>query len=208
MAPGAGRTTTTTTTIYLARHGETPWNSEGRWQGRTDIALSETGRAQAAALAIRLARLGDPIGRVLSSDLCRAAETATIVCRALGLPAPTMDARLRERSFGVFEGLTRDECIGRYPAEWARYEQDRRLHPPGGEPQEEVAARFEAAVSEALAAQSESNGALLIVAHGGALRSFLSVRFGRPFPAIANVGVLRLRVRVGAEEEIEDLGGG
>ena len=195
------------TTIYLARHGETAWNSEGRWQGRTDIALSDTGRAQAAALAVRLARLGDRIGRVLSSDLCRAAETAEIVSRALGLPPPVIDARLRERGFGVFEGLTREECVGRYPAEWARYEQDRRLHPPGGEPQEEVAQRFEAAVGEALKAQAAIAGALLIVAHGGALRSFLSVRFRRPFPAIANVGVLRLRVRAGADDEIDDLGG-
>jgi broad specificity phosphatase PhoE len=201
MAAGAG------TTIYLARHGETPWNSEGRWQGRTDIALSATGRQQAAALAVRLARLGDRIARVLSSDLCRAAETAEIVSRALGLPPPVIDARLRERSFGVFEGLTREECVGRYPAEWARYEQDRRQHPPGGEPQEEVAARFEAAVGEALAAHDAGDGALLIVAHGGALRSFLSVRFGRPFPAIANVGMLRLRVRAGAADEIDDLGG-
>lgn len=195
------------TTIYLARHGETPWNQEGRWQGRTDIALSETGRAQAATLAIRLARLGDRIGRVLTSDLCRALETAEIVSRALGLPPPVVDARLRERGFGVFEGLTREECLSRYPAEWARYEQDRRLHPPGGEPQEEVAERFSTAVGEALAGHPAGDGALLIVAHGGALRSFLSVRFSRPFPAIANVGVLRLRVRADAPDEIDDLGG-
>jgi probable phosphoglycerate mutase len=194
-------------TIYLARHGETAWNSEGRWQGRTDIALSDTGRAQAATLAIRLARLGDHIGRVLTSDLCRAVETAQIVSRALGLPPPVVDPRLRERGFGVFEGLTREECLSRFPVEWARYEQDRRLHPPGGEPQEEVAERFSAAVAEAVATHAAGSGALLIVAHGGALRSFLSVRFGRPFPAIANVGVLRLLVRPGAADEIEDLGG-
>ena len=201
MPPGAR------TTIFLARHGETPWNSEGRWQGRTDIALSDIGRRQAATLAVRLGAVGEPIGRVLSSDLCRARETAELVARALGLPPPVVDARLRERSFGVFEGLTRDECIARYPTEWARYEQDRRLHPPGGEPQEEVAARFSAAVDEALAVPAADDRALLIVAHGGALRSYLSVRFGRPFPGIVNVGVLRLRTGGGAPDEIEDLGG-
>ena len=198
---GSGRKT-----IYLARHGETPWNSEGRWQGRTDIALSDIGRQQAAALAARLARLGESLDHVRTSDLSRARETAEIVARALGLPEPVIDPRLRERGFGVFEGLTREECVARYPAEWTRYEQDRRLHPPGGEPQEDVAARFALAIDEAVAAEQLRSDSLLVVAHGGALRAFLSERFGRAFPPVANAGLLRLRVGGGADEEVEDLG--
>src|SRR5215213_2410221 len=102
-------------TLLLARHGETAWNSEGRWQGHTDIALSPRGREQAVALAGRLQRLGHAVARIRSSDLGRARETAEIVARTLGVTDLGVDPRLRERGFGVFEGLTREECGARYP---------------------------------------------------------------------------------------------
>ena len=66
----------------------------------------------------------------------------------LGIAPLKVDARLRERGFGCFEGSTPAECAERYPEAWARYVADRRATPPGGEPQTEVAARAVAALTE------------------------------------------------------------
>src|SRR4051794_38035389 len=133
-------------TLYLARHGETEWNRIGRWQGATDIPLSEVGRAQARLLAGRLRARG--IGRVHASHLSRALKTAQIVAAGLELPAPVVDARLRERGYGAFEGLTREECAERFPEVWERYLADRRALPPGAEPQASVVDRITAALTE------------------------------------------------------------
>ena len=132
--------------LFLARHGETAWNQAGRWQGKTDIPLSDAGRAQARALGACL--VGRGIVEVHASDLQRAAETAEIVAGMLGIAPLKVDARLRERGFGCFEGFTPAECAERYPEAWARYVADRRATPPGGEPQTEVAARAVAALTE------------------------------------------------------------
>ena len=133
-------------TIYLARHGETEWNRIGRWQGATDIPLSDIGRAQARLLADRLR--DRQIGRVHASHLSRALETAQIIAARLGAPAPTADPRLRERGYGAFEGLTREECAERFPGVWEQYVADRRVVPPGAEPQAEVIERITAAMIE------------------------------------------------------------
>jgi probable phosphoglycerate mutase len=106
--------------ILLARHGETAWNALGRLQGHTDIPLNETGRAQARALADGVAAAG--IAAVVTSDLARARETGEIVAAALGLAAPVIEPGLRERRFGVFEGLTRDECATHHPEAWRAWE--------------------------------------------------------------------------------------
>jgi broad specificity phosphatase PhoE len=175
--------------LYLARHGETPWNLEGRWQGHTDVALSERGREQAAALGARLAGLG--IAHVRASDLSRARETATIVAAALGLTDVVVDPDLRERAFGVFEGLTREECASRHPAVWADYERDRRIYPPGAEAHENVLARMNAAVRAAHTAAA-SDDAVLLVSHGGSVRLMLSAATGRPLPPMPNGSVYRV----------------
>lgn len=150
--------------IYLARHGETDWNLQGRWQGQTDIPLNETGRSQARLLGRRVASLG--LVRIGSSDLQRATETAQIVGAELGLKPAFADPRLRERGFGVFEGLTRAEVEAKYPAEWNGYQRDRRNVPPGGEPFEQLIRR----TSEALFDQ-HLTGPTLVVTHGGVMRS-------------------------------------
>ena len=99
--------------ILLARHGETSWNAIGRLQGHTDIELNEVGRDQALRLAQRLASAG--VSEVWTSDLARARQTGEIVAAKLGLATPQVDRELRERHFGVFEGLTRDECQAQHP---------------------------------------------------------------------------------------------
>lgn len=97
------------------RHGETDWNAARRIQGSTDIPLNDTGRAQAreaaAALAEQYAGMS-PL--VVSSDLSRARETAEIISAALGVDAPRLYPQLRERSYGVAEGLTDAEYRERF----------------------------------------------------------------------------------------------
>ena len=157
--------------LFLARHGETAWNQAGRWQGKTDIPLSEAGRAQARALGAGL--VGRGIVAVHASDLQRATETAEIVAGMLGIAALKVDARLRERGFGCFEGFTPAECAERHPEAWARYIADRRATPPGGEPQTEVAARAVAALTELARAPRAADGPTLVVSHGGTIRTFI-----------------------------------
>jgi broad specificity phosphatase PhoE len=94
------------TTLLLVRHGETDWNAEGRLQGHTDRPLNEHGRRQAQALAGRLA--DQEIAAVYSSNLARARETAEIVAEPLGLSV-FLDADLREKNWGTWEGLTPSE---------------------------------------------------------------------------------------------------
>ena len=195
-------------TILFARHAETAWNRELRWQGRTDIPLSDIGRAQATRLAQRLGRLAEaglPVSAIRSSQLGRARETAEIVAAALGVTRLSLDHRLQERAFGVFEGRTRQECATCFPELWARYEKDRSILPPGGEPVTEVVARLEAAVRAALAETADLPGAILVVGHGGATRSLLQALFSRPFSPIANVGLIQVEVENGAFARVEEL---
>jgi broad specificity phosphatase PhoE len=185
-------------TLYLARHGETEWNRIGRWQGATDIPLSDVGRAQARLLADRLR--DRRIARVHASQLSRALETAQIIAARLGAPAPTADPRLRERGYGAFEGLTREECAERFPGIWEQYLADRRAVPPGAEPQAEVAERIVAAMTE-IAAEVEGQsepGATLVISHGGVIRSFIHATTGVVPPPLENVALFRLHFEGGA----------
>ena len=184
--------------LYLARHGETEWNRIGRWQGATDIPLSDVGQAQARLLAERLR--DRRIARVHASQLSRALETAQIIAAHLGVPAPTVDPRLRERGYGAFEGLTREECAERFPGVWEQYLADRRAVPPGAEPQAEVTERMTGALTEiaAEAARQLESGAILVVSHGGVIRSFIHATTGVVPPPLENGAVFRLRFESGA----------
>ena len=181
---------TVSRTIFLARHGETEWNRIGRWQGATDVPLSDVGRAQAQALAARIAALSFAPARVHASGLARARETGEIVAAALGLPPPQLDPRLGERGFGCFEGLTREECALRHPAAWAAYLADRRSTPPGGEPQGDVVARMLAGLS-AVGAATDDGTSALVVSHGGAIRAFVHAVTGAVPAPVGNGALLR-----------------
>ncbi len=107
------------TRICLVRHGETEWNAERRIQGQIDIALNETGLQQAAAAGRWLSAAG--IAALYSSDLQRAWRTAELIGSQIGLtPLPVPE--MRERRYGVFEGLTYDEARERHPAGYAAFE--------------------------------------------------------------------------------------
>ncbi len=191
--------------LFLARHGETDWNRANRWQGHTDVALNDVGRAQAAALGARLRGLG--VARVFASDLSRARETAEIVAGLLGAPFLGVDADLRERGFGVFEGLTRVECEARHPEAWRLYSGDPRCPPPGAEPHDRVVARMGAALRRLAAAPdgADDPGPALVVSHGGAIRALLSHERGAPLPPIPNGASFRIVIEGGRFVEIDEL---
>ena len=182
-------------TLFLARHGETDWNAERRWQGHTDTFLNERGRAQARELAERARALG--ITALGSSDLERARRTAHIVAEALGgLPVLAPDERLRERGFGGFEGLTAAECEARFPDAWARYREDARSCPPDAEPHDAFRTRVVSAIVRA--ADHAAEHTLLLVAHGGVLRAIAD----DPKCAIPNACVFRVVVERSASAEV------
>lgn len=104
----------TCVSTLVVRHGETEWNATGRIQGWAPIGLAATGREQADRVAAELAS-SDPIDAVVSSDLDRAVETADPIADAVGVPVET-DTRLRERDFGVYQGLSSSAFFDRFPA--------------------------------------------------------------------------------------------
>jgi probable phosphoglycerate mutase len=154
------------TRVLAIRHGETAWNVEHRIQGQLDIALNATGRWQAARLAQAVAEEG--LAAVYSSDLQRAAETAQSVARGGGGLVVVTDTGLRERAFGIFEGLRFAEIEQRWPEQTARWRRrDPAFGPEGGETLCDFSARCVAAATRLAAAHPGETIAL--VAHGGVL---------------------------------------
>ncbi|HEY6239332.1 MAG TPA: histidine phosphatase family protein [Burkholderiales bacterium] len=152
------------TRIALIRHGETEWNREGRIQGyNADSALTETGRAQAQALAARLGREG--IDALYSSDAGRTRETAGPISAATGLPV-IHEAALRERNYGVFEGFSFSGIEVEFPVEYEKFRtRDPHYAPPGGESAEQFRARIIGAL-EAIAVRARGKR-VAVVTHGG-----------------------------------------
>jgi broad specificity phosphatase PhoE len=183
------------TTILLARHGETDWNREGRFQGHADPPLNDTGRAQADELAARLA--GIDFVAIYSSPLRRALETAQVVAAVRSLEPVPVEA-LREVDVGSWQGLTRAEIETRFPeqfADWLDYRQGW----DDGETHDEMGRRVVAALLE-LAALHEGER-ILAVTHGGPIRAAFAFADGtshadarRLGPTIGNVFVAEFAV--------------
>lgn len=153
------------TRVVLIRHGETAWNRATRIQGHTDIPLSPLGLAQAGRLAQALA--DEPLAAIYASDLSRARETAEAVARVQRLPVQ-LDAGLRERAFGRFEGLSWDEIAQAHPEDAARWRRREPDFPVGGG---ESLVAFSARCLEAArrAAAAHPGACIALVAHGGVL---------------------------------------
>jgi glucosyl-3-phosphoglycerate phosphatase len=124
--------------VVLLRHARTAWNAERRFQGQADPPLDDVGRAQAAEVAALIAALEPDL--VMSSDAMRALQTAEPIGAAVGLSV-LPDRRLRERSLGHWEGLTREEVQQRYPDEYLDWTAGREVSRRGGETREQVAER-------------------------------------------------------------------
>ena len=164
--------------IWLVRHGETDWARLGRHTGRTDIPLTDIGRAQAAALGRRLADRSFSV--VLTSPLSRAADTARIA--GFGDRAEP-DANLLEWDYGDLEGRTTAEIRAAMP-DWSIWNGPW----PGGETVDEVGARVDRVIAACLA--PEVTGDVLLFAHGHVLR-VLTARWLRLAPAMGCLFALR-----------------
>src|SRR5688500_18536064 len=174
------------TTLLLARHGETDWNRELRIQGSSDIELNDLGRKQAQALAQELEHV--ELDAIYASDLSRARATAEAVAASHGLEV-LLDPRLRERSFGSWEGLTREDIA----------ERPERHH--DGESTEEVRERVLAAVQSIATAHRGEN--VLVVSHGGALNALWHHALGVRIERWANCAVYKLALRDDGFVEID-----
>lgn len=158
------------TRLLLARHGETNWNREQRFQGHADPPLNQTGRTQAADLSVALA--AEPLAAVYSSPLRRALETAEIVAAAHE-EQPMPVAALMEVDVGSWQGLTRAEIEERYPdqfAYWVDYVDGFKFE--NGESYEQLGARVIPALLELAAAHPGER--VLAVTHGGPIRTALA----------------------------------
>lgn len=162
----------TSTRMLLVRHGQTPWNAKGLWQGHGDPGLTDEGRAQARALAETLAAQPDAgWSRVIASDLTRARETATAVSVRLELPIE-IDLRLRELDVGHWSGLSRDEIARRDPETLAAFDRgEPRVRPGGGESRIEIRERTHAFVRELVDRCKGEN--VIVVTHLGVIRALL-----------------------------------
>ena len=145
--------------IYIARHGQTEWNSRNKICGLTDIELTEEGREQAIKLAESLK--DKDIRVIIASPLKRAVETAGYISRAINVPITT-DERLKEQDYGVYEGTYRkgQEFLANKRNFAYRY--------PGGESMMQVAHRTYGLLEEVIGKYHDRD--VLLVCHGGAAR--------------------------------------
>lgn len=184
------------TTLLLVRHGETDWNAARRIQGSTDIPLNDTGRGQAAAVAALLAeRFGHLRPVVVSSDLQRAHDTATVIAELLQVAPPRTYRQLRERAYGVAEGMTDVE----YRARFGDFGRD---NVPGAETGAELRARGVAAVRrvvrDARRAHAPIDVPVIAVSHGGLIGQLIRHASGDALPLpgerLANASIHEFRV--------------
>jgi len=171
--------------LVLWRHGETDYNASGRIQGHLDSHLTETGLAQARRAVPLLTSYGPSV--LVSSDLRRALDTATVFAEATGTTL-RVDKRLRETHLGEWQGMTMAEVEARWLGAVRTWRSDPRWAPPGGESRLEVATRAAEVVAE-LDAQFE--GTALLCAHGGLISSLTARLLGLPldtWPVLSGIG--------------------
>ncbi|MGA4545075.1 histidine phosphatase family protein [Uniformispora flossi] len=172
--------------ILLWRHGQTTWNVERRFQGQTDIPLTDTGVAQARRAARLLAALRPDA--ILASDLTRAVDTANELVALTGLQLAT-DKGLRETYAGQWQGLTNAEIEARFPVQFAAWRRGEPVRRGDGELETEVADRAVAAVTQAVEALPDA-GTLVVVSHGGAIRCLIGRMIGLPEDNWGSLGAL------------------
>ena len=185
------------TTLLLVRHGETDWNRDHRWQGHADPPLNDRGREQARELAAELERPDV----IYASDLSRARETAEILAASNGAPV-RIDARLRERYFGAWEGRTSAELEAERGDAFARWRAGEGHGADDAEPYVEFAGRVRSFVEDVVERHPDEE--VLVVAHGGSIRAILALADGIDFasahasiPSVANCSLARCAVREG-----------
>ena len=190
------------TGVYLARHGQTAYNREGRFQGQQQVPLDETGRAQALELAERAVPYG--FRALWASPLLRARETAAAVAARTGL-APIEDARLMETDAGEWTDRSFAEVRAEQPELFDAFAAgDPGFAFPGGESFAEQEVRVAAAVDEVLAGELPA----LVVCHGMVIRAAMHGWAGQPpdrFRRVANAAIVPLDPHASERDEV---GGG
>jgi len=154
--------------VWLVRHGETEWARDGRHTGRTNVPLTDDGRAQARTLAGCLS--GHDFAHVIASPMSRAADTAHLA----GFIDPQTDPDLREWDYGALEGLRTDEIRALYP-DWSIWDGPW----PNGETVQHISARADRLVERFRAI----DGDVLVFAHGHVLRVLAARWLGLPAEA-------------------------
>lgn len=161
--------------IWLARHGQTAWNEQGRFCGHTDVPLSTLGRRQARTLASQLQQM--PIAAIYSSDLSRARETAKIIAKKRQIEIISSSA-WREINFGAWEGLMYAEIAASFNDQLGFFTNPEHDAPPQGETLTEVLQRVIPALKEIL--HHKHDEAIVLVSHGGVIRGMLCSLLGMP----------------------------
>ena len=188
--------------VYLARHGQTAYNLEGRFQGQQEIPLDDTGRAQALELADRAADYG--FLALWSSPLLRARETAEAIARRVGLE-PVLDARFMETDSGDWTDLSFAEVRAREPERFDAFAAaDPDFAFPGGESFAEQEVRVGAALLDVEAGQLPA----LVVCHGMVIRAALALRAGALLGEVRRVPNAALVPLDAEAAEHAELGGG
>ena len=178
------------TEIVIIRHGEPEWNQTGRFQGHSDVPLSEMGRAQAEALGRNL--MLDHVDAIYASDLIRAMDTAAPLAARFGLSI-TPDPLLRELHFGAWEGRTFSDVNAESPNAMKRFYNDpERVEIPDSEPfpdfQKRVAGRVRAI------AEQQRGKRVVIVSHGASIRILLADILVMPIRSIWHISQLNTAV--------------
>ena len=176
------------TKLILIRHGQTDSNVKKRYRGFRDVDINATGKMQARRLAKRLAR--EKIHKVYASDRRRAIDTARIALK--DFKVETVPA-LREMHFGIFEGLTFNEIMRRYPRDYKKWLNDPfRVVIPKGESLGQARKRVTGALKEII--RRHPNKTIAVVSHGGAISLFLTSVFKSPAATFSAVCAASLRL--------------
>jgi glucosyl-3-phosphoglycerate phosphatase len=168
--------------LVLWRHGETDYNATGRMQGHLDSLLTQVGMNQARFAVPVLARFSPDL--VVSSDLRRATDTATVFTNATGVPL-RIDKRLRETNLGIWQGMTGAEVDEQWPGGRQNWQTDPTWSPPGGESRVEVAARAYEVVADLDHGEVST---VLLCAHGGLASALTGHLLELPVTAWAKLG--------------------
>ena len=185
------------TRLFVVRHGETEWNALGLLQGAVDIPLADAGREQAQTAALALSKLVAPDAVLVSSPLSRAHDTGLALGAVLGVPV-AVDERLRERAYGVWEGITPEAREAGWPQEVAEWHEHGNPHIEGFEVHDVVRDRMVGAIEEWAA---RAPGDLVVFSHGSSSRIGIMGLLGLPLEhrTLGNLGNTRWSVLSRAE---------
>jgi broad specificity phosphatase PhoE len=185
--------------LIFVRHGQTLYNSENRLQGQRDVPLDGVGREQARAVGRYLgAAMRQDIARIeanggfWASPLARARETMELARGEMGLPPQPyhVDPRLKELTFGAWEGLTWSEVWIEDPTAAKAREDDKwSFAPPGGESYAMLTERLKPWLAE-------RTGETLLVAHGGVARAFFVLLASMPVVQAASAPIWQGRALI------------